>query len=75
MLNAHSNLATFNDCESMVTPYAMAYWRIWCSYILTYSFHYMTKPSQVRLSTDFVKGELNPKIKFILFERTLKITE
>ena len=22
-----------------------------------------------------VKGELNPKIKFVLFERTLKITE
>ena len=23
----------------------------------------------------FIKGELNPKIKFVLFERTLKITE
>ena len=22
-----------------------------------------------------IKGELNPKIKFVLFERTLKITE
>ena len=26
-------------------------------------------------SASFIKGELNPKIKFVLFERTLKITE
>ena len=27
------------------------------------------------LEVDYFKGELNPKIKFVLFERTLKITE
>ena len=29
----------------------------------------------VRDNDSSIKGELNPKIKFVLFERTLKITE
>ena len=32
-------------------------------------------PGVFVLKCDPLKGELNPKIKFVLFERTLKITE
>ena len=31
--------------------------------------------SHCRLQVIILKGELNPKIKFVLFGRTLKITE
>ena len=54
MVNVHSNLATFSEWESIVTPYAMAYWRISCSYISTWS-PLFDKTFTSWLSTDFVK--------------------
>ena len=31
--------------------------------------------NKLKVKRNFIKEELNPKIKFVLFERTLKITE
>ena len=52
------NLVTFNEWESIVSPYAMAYWRISCSYILS-QFPLFDKTFTNRLSTDFLKFSIS----------------